>query len=47
MCVWGSGCVSQGWDAVVLEMRASVLEEPHSSVISVEELHVAYFVLFH
>jgi len=39
--------MSQGWNAVVLEMRASVWEEPHSSVISMEELRVAYFVLFH
>jgi len=34
-------------DAVVLEMRASVWEEPPSSVIIVEGLHVAYFMLFH
>jgi len=32
---------------VVLEMRASVWEEPHSSVISVAVLRVAYFMLFH
>ena len=47
VCLWGSGCRPQGWDAVVLEMRASVWEEPPSSVINVEGSHVAYFMLFH
>jgi Kinesin-associated protein (KAP). len=47
MCTWGSGCRLQGWDALILEMRASVWKEPPSSVISVEELHVAYLMLFH